>query len=81
MIAGIGISGVPDAGLISLTLVLATVKLPVTLLPVLLTVDWLIGRCRAMTNVTSDLLVAVLLDRLDPAKGGIGGSNHRDAEI
>jgi Na+/H+-dicarboxylate symporter len=68
VIAGIGISGVPDAGLISLTLVLATVKLPVTLLPVLLTVDWLIGRCRAMTNVTSDLVVAVLLDRLDPAK-------------
>ena len=69
VIAGIGISGVPDAGLISLTLVLATVKLPVTLVPVLLTVDWLIGRCRAMTNVTSDLVVAVLLDRLSPPDG------------
>ena len=66
VIAGIGISGVPDAGLISLTIVLATVKLPITLLPVLLTVDWLVGRMRAMTNVTSDLLVAVLLDRLCP---------------
>ncbi len=66
VVAGIGISGVPDAGLISLTIVLATVKLPITLLPVLLTVDWLIGRLRAMTNVTSDLLVAVLLDRFEP---------------
>jgi Na+/H+-dicarboxylate symporter len=66
VIAGIGISGVPDAGLISLTIVLATVKLPITLLPVLLTVDWLVGRMRAMTNVTSDLLVAVLLDKLVP---------------
>jgi Na+/H+-dicarboxylate symporter len=28
----------------------------------LLTVDWLLGRLRAMTNVTSDLLVATLLD-------------------
>ncbi|MDB5352996.1 MAG: Na+/H+ dicarboxylate symporter [Planctomycetota bacterium] len=63
MIAGIGISGVPDAGFISLTIVLATVKLPVTILPVLLTVDWLLGRCRAVTNVTSDMVVAVLLDR------------------
>lgn len=63
MVAGIGISGVPDAGFISLTIVLATVRLPVTILPVLLTVDWLLGRCRAMTNVTSDLVVAVLLDR------------------
>ena len=66
VVAGIGISGVPDAGLISLTIVLATVKLPITLLPVLLTVDWLIGRMRAMTNVTSDILVAVLLDKLVP---------------
>lgn len=66
VVAGIGISGVPDAGLISLTIVLATVKLPVTLLPVLLTVDWLVGRLRAVTNVTSDLVVAVLLDRFEP---------------
>ena len=71
VVAGIGISGVPDAGLISLTIVLATVKLPITLLPVLLSVDWLIGRMRAMTNVASDLLVAVLLDRLSPPEPDI----------
>ncbi len=75
VVAGVGISGVPDAGLISLTIVLATVKLPITLLPVLLTVDWLIGRMRAMTNVTSDLLVAVLLDRLAPPKGESSASD------
>ncbi|WP_406696542.1 dicarboxylate/amino acid:cation symporter [Singulisphaera sp. Ch08] len=65
VIAGIGIAAVPDAGLISLALVLATVGLPLELLPLLLTVDWLLSRCRAMTNVTSDILVAVLLDRFD----------------
>ncbi|MBX6314959.1 MAG: dicarboxylate/amino acid:cation symporter [Isosphaeraceae bacterium] len=64
-IAGIGIGGVPDAGLISLSLVLATVGLPVELLPLLLTVDWILSRCRAVTNVISDLLVAVLLDRFE----------------
>ncbi|MGE3820501.1 MAG: dicarboxylate/amino acid:cation symporter, partial [Isosphaeraceae bacterium] len=63
VIAGIGISGVPDAGLISLALVLGTVGLPLEIVPLLLTVDWFLSRCRAMTNVTSDLLVAVLLDR------------------
>jgi Na+/H+-dicarboxylate symporter len=78
VIAGIGISGVPDAGLISLTIVLATVKLPITLLPVLLTVDWLVGRLRAMTNVTSDLLVAVLLDRLCPPDAGMPDLNDPD---
>lgn len=63
VIAGIGIAAVPDAGLISLALVLATVGLPVEIVPLLLTVDWLLSRCRAATNVTSDILVAVLLDR------------------
>jgi Na+/H+-dicarboxylate symporter len=63
VIAGIGIAAIPDAGLISLALVLATVGLPIEILPLLLTVDWLLSRCRAVTNVTSDILVAVLLDR------------------
>ncbi|HET7697168.1 MAG TPA: dicarboxylate/amino acid:cation symporter [Vicinamibacterales bacterium] len=63
IVAGVGISGIPDAGLISLSLVLTTVGLPVEIVPLLFTVDWLIGRTRAMTNVISDMLVAVLLDR------------------
>jgi len=65
LLAGIGIGGIPDAGLISLALVLATVGLPTEIVPILMTVDWLLSRCRAMTNVTSDILVAVLLDRFD----------------
>ena len=69
VVAGIGIAAVPDAGLISLALVLATVGLPVEIVPILLTVDWLLSRCRAMTNVTSDLLVAVLLDRFGVGSG------------
>jgi Na+/H+-dicarboxylate symporter len=63
VIAGIGIAAVPDAGLISLALVLKTVGLPFEIVPLLLTVDWLLSRCRAVTNVTSDILVAVLIDR------------------
>jgi Na+/H+-dicarboxylate symporter len=68
VVAGVGISGIPDAGLISLALVLATVGLPVEIVPLLLTVDWLVGRARAMTNVVSDMLVAVLLDRTGPPR-------------
>ena len=65
VIAGVGIAAVPDAGLISLTLVLATIGLPLEIVPLLLTVDWLLSRCRAATNVTSDLVVAVVLDRME----------------
>lgn len=61
-LAAAGIAGVPEAGLITLSLVLSSVGLPLASLPVLLTVDWLLGRFRAMTNVTSDLLVATMLD-------------------
>jgi DAACS family dicarboxylate/amino acid:cation (Na+ or H+) symporter len=74
LMAGIGISGIPDAGLIVLPLVLATVGLPeaviVGVLPVLFSVDWLIGRVRSGVNVMSDMLVAILLDRFPDRSPG-----------
>jgi Na+/H+-dicarboxylate symporter len=65
VVASVGIAGVPEAGMISLSVVLASAKLPLDLLPLLLSVDWVLGRCRAMTNVVSDVVGAVLLDRFD----------------
>ncbi len=80
VIAGIGISGIPEAGLISLLLVLKTVHVVsdeavAQVVPLLLTVDWILGRCRAMTNVSSDMLVSILLDRLPgrPASNNSAG--------
>jgi Na+/H+-dicarboxylate symporter len=32
----------------------------------LLTVDWLLDRCRTTSNVLGDMTVAVLLDRVSP---------------
>lgn len=61
-LAAAGIAGVPEAGFITLALVLSSVGLPLTSLPLLLTVDWLLGRLRATTNVASDLTVATVLD-------------------
>jgi Na+/H+-dicarboxylate symporter len=61
-LAAIGIAGVPDAGLITLSLVLSAVGLPLDLIPVLMTVDWLMGRLRAVVNVTTDMVVATVLD-------------------
>jgi DAACS family dicarboxylate/amino acid:cation (Na+ or H+) symporter len=69
VLASVGIAGVPEAGLISLAVVLAGAKLPLDLLPLLLSVDWILGRCRAMTNVVGDVLGAVVLDRLDGSPG------------
>lgn len=63
LIAAMGIAGVPEAGFISLALVLATVGLPVELLPLLLTVDWILARARSVVNVLSDMMVSILIDR------------------
>jgi len=64
VVAAIGIAGVPEAGLVTLSLVLGAVGLPIAAVPLLLPVDWLIGRLRATANVTSDMVVATLLDAL-----------------
>jgi Na+/H+-dicarboxylate symporter len=66
VVAAVGIAGVPEAGLMTLSLVLGSVGLPLAAVPLLLPVDWLLGRLRATANVTSDLVVANLVDRLAP---------------
>jgi Na+/H+-dicarboxylate symporter len=67
MMAGIGIAGIPEAGLIVLPLVLHAVGLPepvvAALIPVIFVVDWILARCRTVVNVMSDMLVAILLER------------------
>lgn len=67
LMAGIGVAGVPEAGLIVLPLVLAAAGLPeqliVVAIPLILPVDWIIARVRSGVNVMSDMLVAILLDR------------------
>ncbi|HET7541807.1 MAG TPA: dicarboxylate/amino acid:cation symporter [Polyangiaceae bacterium] len=68
--AGVGIAGVPEAGLITLPLVLGAAGVPshvaAAVLPLILPVDWILGRFRAATNVASDATVAAILERLAP---------------
>jgi DAACS family dicarboxylate/amino acid:cation (Na+ or H+) symporter len=66
LVAAMGVAGVPEAGLVSLALVLNTVGLPLELLPLLLTVDWIMGRARAVTNSLSDMVLSVLIDARAP---------------
>jgi DAACS family dicarboxylate/amino acid:cation (Na+ or H+) symporter len=68
MFAAMGVAGVPEAGFISLALVLNTLHLPVEILPLLLSVDWIIARARSVTNVLSDMLLSLIVD-----KGGSAG--------
>ncbi|MFZ4713324.1 MAG: dicarboxylate/amino acid:cation symporter [Bacteriovoracaceae bacterium] len=58
----IGVAGIPEAGFITLSLVLSTVGLPTEILPMLLTVDWILGRGRTVVNVLGDMTVSIALD-------------------
>lgn len=67
VMVGVGISGIPEAGLIALPLVLSTIglseQLVIAIIPLIATIDWIIARVRSVVNVMSDMLVAILLDR------------------
>jgi Na+/H+-dicarboxylate symporter len=62
VVAAMGVAGVPEAGFVSLALVLNTVGLPIELLPLLLTVDWVLARGRSVVNVLSDMVLSILVD-------------------
>jgi DAACS family dicarboxylate/amino acid:cation (Na+ or H+) symporter len=63
LVAAMGVAGVPEAGFVSLALVLNTIGLSLEVLPLLLSVDWIIARGRSMTNVLSDMVLSILIDR------------------
>jgi Na+/H+-dicarboxylate symporter len=62
VIASVGAAGIPEAGLVTMTLVFTAVKLPTEYIALLLTVDWFLDRCRTMINVMGDVSVACILD-------------------
>lgn len=66
MMAAAGVAGIPEAGLVVLPLVLGVAGLSdaviAAAIPLVMTVDWLIARCRSGVNVMADMLVAILLD-------------------
>jgi Na+/H+-dicarboxylate symporter len=63
VVAAMGVAGVPEAGFISLALVLNAANLPLELLPLLLTVDWIVARGRSVVNVLSDMVLSIVLDK------------------
>jgi DAACS family dicarboxylate/amino acid:cation (Na+ or H+) symporter len=63
LIASVGAGGIPSGSFVTMPLIFAAVNLPPDNLPLLLTIDWFLDRCRTTSNVMGDMTVAVLLDR------------------
>jgi Na+/H+-dicarboxylate symporter len=78
LVASVGAGGIPSGSFVTMPLIFAAVRLPADKIPILLTVDWLLDRCRTTSNVLGDMTVAVLLDRVSPpaqsleSSGGAG---------
>src|SRR5689334_5172375 len=62
VVASVGAAGIPEAGLVTMTLVFTAVKLPTEYIALLLSVDWFLDRCRTVINVVGDMTVACVLD-------------------
>ena len=63
VIASIGAGNIPSGGFVTLPLIFAAVGLPADQIPIILTIDWFLDRCRTTSNVLGDMTVAVLLDQ------------------
>ena len=62
VVASVGAAGIPEAGLVTMTLVFTAVKLPTEYIALLLSVDWFLDRCRTALNVMGDVNVSCILD-------------------
>ncbi|MCY7335316.1 MAG: dicarboxylate/amino acid:cation symporter, partial [Chamaesiphon sp.] len=66
IVASVGAAGIPEAGLVTMTLVFSSVGLPTEYIAILITVDWFLDRCRTAINVMGDMTVSALIDGKRP---------------
>jgi solute carrier family 1 (high affinity glutamate transporter) protein 1 len=64
-LAAIGAAGIPEAGLVTMVIVLKAVNLPAEGIALILAVDWFLDRCRTTVNVWGDVVGAAVIDRLN----------------
>ncbi|KAH1000780.1 excitatory amino acid transporter 3 [Dendroctonus ponderosae] len=80
--ASIGAAGIPQAGLVTMVMVLDTVGLPADAVINIIAVDWLLDRFRTTINVMCDCLGARLVDLLSAGElaGAVENKDRLNAE-
>jgi Na+/H+-dicarboxylate symporter len=62
-LAAIGAAGIPEAGLVTMLIVLNAVGLPLELIGLILPIDWLLDRFRTAVNTFGDSVGAAIVDK------------------
>ena len=65
-LAAIGAAGIPEAGLVTMVLVLQAVGLPIEGVGLILAIDWFLDRFRTTVNVWGDSIGAAVIEKLEP---------------
>ncbi len=60
-LAAIGAAGIPEAGLVTMVIVLRAVGLPIEGITLILVIDWFLDRCRTTVNVWGDAIGAAVV--------------------
>ena len=62
-LAAIGAAGIPEAGLVTMVIVLQAVNLPIEGISLILVIDWFLDRCRTTVNVWGDAVGSAVVDQ------------------
>lgn len=63
-LAAVGAAGIPEAGLVTMVIVLTAVGLPMSGIGTILAIDWFLDRIRTTVNVYGDAIGAGVIDKL-----------------
>ena len=63
-LAAIGAAGIPEAGLVTMVIVLTAVGLPMEGIGLLLAVDWFLDRLRTTVNVWGDSVGSTVIEKI-----------------